>query len=436
MHKLDRVALRPVPGHQAQNYPALSSASVYDNITPRRLRSRTGFRHQHRSRRILRKELEIVPEGSSRSAADIVKLLTETLKDVQCQESHMAKLRELALSGPVLQDEITKVGGLECVFGSMKHHFSSESLQVLGVDVLGHIVVGNVKSTFMFVAAGGVDALVRLMHECPSVVLREACCSLLRHVALCNAECRENVAASGVVESVLRAMTEHVHVDTMQEQGCRILKDLSAHHSVTQELIFRAGGASVVLRAMTNHLANSCVQEVACGVLRNMTASNIQHQDDIVARGGVSLALDAMAKHDASVSVQWACCWLLFCLAVRNAESKSVLTAHSAVQSVLGAMNTHRKEARVQEAGLWFLKEMAGAMARAQDSNLVTAAIQSILKAMERHTSDKKVRVAASGALQRFSAHDFGGLVRTISLGRCGRMGRNSTRHVLSVIEE
>lgn len=418
---------------QIQEWPTLKG-STGCAATRRGLRSRRGLKRQQRPRRVVRKEVE--PALDSNSATKIVEMMTESIDDVYQQEFHMLALRKLAQSAPAFQDDIRKAGGIQAILASMKVHFADEPFQVLSVDVIGHVVVANLASTLTFVSLGGVQLLIDDMQQYQSVVLQEASCKLLRHVILCNPECQELVGASGAVKAVLQAMSEHAAMVSLQEQGCRILKELGAFHTSNQERIFQSGGIPVVLQAMKNHVQNHRVQEVACGVLRNMTACNAQYQNEIVSCGGITLVLDAMSEHSGAANVQWACCWLFFCLGVHNTQSKIAITHAGVVRAVLSTMNEHRNDPRVQEAGCWFLKEMASNIAQEQDQIMLTAGIQTILKAMERHTEEKKVQVAASGALQQFSAHDVKGRVRAISLGRCGRLGRNSTMHVLSVIEE
>merc|ERR1712211_30035 len=101
----------------------------------------------------------------------------------------------------------------------------------------------------------------------------------------------------------------------------------------------------------------------------------------------------------------------------------------------MGTMRMHRDTPLVQEACCWFLKEMAPNIAIHTNQGMLPACIQAVLKTLER-CAEHKVQSAAGAALRHFSAHDVAGSVKTISLGRCGRLGRNSTKRVLSVIEE
>jgi len=221
----------------------------------------------------------------------------------------------------------------------------------------------------------------------------------------------------------------------VQEHGCRVLKELGAFNPLNQQRIVECGGIACILQVMKIHIAESTVQELVCGVLRNITASNAICQNEIVSRGGVILILDAMTKFEAAVNVQWACCWLLFCLALHNPESRSIMCSQGVLHAVLSTMRMHRDTPRVQEACCWFLKEMSPNIVIHTHQGMLPACIQGLLKTIER-CAEHKVQSAASAALRQLSVHDATGNVKTISLGRCGRLGCNSTKRVLSVIEE
>lgn len=413
-------------------WPTLSSS--VDTIRPR---PRHGpHRSQHRQRRVIRKEPERVAPRLSTNTRDIIDVLSEaSVSDLDTITQCIEALQRACAAGPVFQDEITKLKGIEMILHIMNDKMSVESVQLMCLCALEKILEANLRSTLRFVSAQGVEVLLSVMNKCGNTAIQISCCKILRYATLCNSDCQAQIGASKAIESILWAMQEHIHDPQLQIHGCRVLKELGAFHPLNQERIVEKGGIALILSIMQIHMELPQVPELACGVLRNLSASNASYQDDIVSRDGVILVLKAMAAHASNSAVQWACCWLLFCLAVHNAQSRRVMTALSVVPLVLTAMREHREEARVQEACCWFLKAMAPNIAMNQNQGMLLACIQAVLKTMER-SSESKVQSAASGALCQFSSHDTTGKVRTISLGRCGRLGRNSTMRVLSVIEE
>lgn len=154
-----------------------------------------------------------------------------------------------------------------------------------------------------------------------------------------------------------------------------------------------------------------------------------------VARG-VQTIVDAMARHIELEEVQWAGCWALFCLCVHNPAMQEEVAAYGAGQAALRAMQEHRGEARVQEAGCWVIKELAEQIAGGGTKASLPAAAQAATKALERHPGSEPVQTGASSALRKLAAHDTGAWVRTLCLGRCGHLGRASTRQVLAAIQE
>jgi hypothetical protein len=112
------------------------------------------------------------------------------------------------------------------------------------------------------------------------------------------------------------------------------------------------------------------------------------------------------------------------------------VAAHGAVRAVLKAMEQHQADATVQEAGCWVLKELAGCTANSCDTATFSASIQAVLKVLDKFPTAKAVQTAAKGALRQLATHDTNGWVRSICVGRSGRLCRSTAMHALATINE
>lgn len=290
------------------------------------------------------------------------------------------------------------------------------------------VLDGNLEGVLRFLRLGGLPLLLPMLPGQDDVAA--SIFRILRSVVVSGSKLQDTAGTAGVPNAIVGAMLQHDGNEDLQLMGCLILKELAAFHDVNQERVVHAGGIPTVLDAMARYESSARMQALGCGVLRNITASNAEYQNEVVSRGAVPQLLHAMEAHKDVASVQWASCWLLFCLSVHNDSTKAVVAAYGCEVAVLEAMAQHRLEPRVQEACCWCLKEWAGQLEK------LLPAVQLVLKALENHNKVLRVEAAALAAIKHLSIHDNSGRVSSILLARSGRLGRRSTRTVLTAIQE
>ena len=129
-------------------------------------------------------------------------------------------------------------------------------------------------------------------------------CGALKNLAANNADNQARIAAAGGIEAVVRVMGEHQANAAVMQQACwalAYLAGLDANHA----RIAAAGGIEAMVRGMGEHQANAAVMQDACWALGNIGWSDEALQKRIKDAGAEPLVRAAVAAPDATADTKW-----------------------------------------------------------------------------------------------------------------------------------
>ena len=224
--------------------------------------------------------------------------------------------------------------------------------------------------------------------------------------------------ASGTagMSQVVGAMVRHPHNVYVQELGCRTLAEMFDRERNGARVV-ASGGVGAVLRAMSHHMGITSIQSDGCAVLGNLchpSFGGVTCAAVVVCAGGVTAILAALTGHRGNEHLQYVGISALGHIAWYD-KLVSIFASYDCVELVLSSMRCHRMDSNVPRACCILIARLARAgLTRCIEKILANNGVSAIVTAMHEHEKDAAVQRPAIAALADLSLHEDHAVMATL----------------------
>jgi hypothetical protein len=171
------------------------------------------------------------------------------------------------------------------------------------VELIGALHDRGINARSEIARAGGIQATLALMDQCPKVMQVQAFgCTILHATMDVSDECKRIVCNGGGIPLILAAINNHTKEKIARQQGLYALKELAG---VDPDSV--AQGFSVILKAIECHMNDDETQKIACALLASLltkssSAKRREYCESFVANAGSIPVLLAALKNSLEIS--------------------------------------------------------------------------------------------------------------------------------------